>query len=311
MNQPLISIQIPTYNQQAYIKDALESALTQTYTNLQIIIADDASPDYDIYTYLKDYQNNPKVTIHRNTSNLGRVGNYHYALNNLVQGTWFINLDGDDYFTDPNFVQRAMDAIQQVPNAVLYMADAATSTITSKNWPHSKIGTDTFVMDGIAYMERIDQGLGFKHAATIFNVAAAKKVNFYNYDILDVDFFSFLKIMHEGALIFHHLPVYHWRQHDAQATHTLNFDNVKTKYLALEDLKAIYADIPITTTQHFFTFMEEGLHYQLFFSFLKSKSWPNLQYMLKRWPTSFRYNKKIGKQTFFNIAYPIWKKIKK
>jgi glycosyltransferase involved in cell wall biosynthesis len=47
-NNPLVSICIPTYNGEKYIEEALNSAINQTYTNLEIIISDDASADNTI-----------------------------------------------------------------------------------------------------------------------------------------------------------------------------------------------------------------------------------------------------------------------
>jgi glycosyltransferase involved in cell wall biosynthesis len=45
MAPPRVSIIIPTYNQSKYIVRAIESALSQDYPNLEIIISDDNSPD--------------------------------------------------------------------------------------------------------------------------------------------------------------------------------------------------------------------------------------------------------------------------
>ena len=42
-NVPLVSILIPTYNRPHYFKIALESALAQTYSNIEIIVGDDST----------------------------------------------------------------------------------------------------------------------------------------------------------------------------------------------------------------------------------------------------------------------------
>ena len=49
---PLVSIIMPTYNRQSIIKKAIDSVLTQTYSNFELIIIDDASED-DTVEYLK------------------------------------------------------------------------------------------------------------------------------------------------------------------------------------------------------------------------------------------------------------------
>lgn len=51
---PLVSILIPTYNQTKFLKEALESAINQTYSNIEIIIGDDSTND-DVENFIKPY----------------------------------------------------------------------------------------------------------------------------------------------------------------------------------------------------------------------------------------------------------------
>lgn len=83
-NSPLVSIQIPTYNQKKYIKEAFDSVLNQTYSNKQTIVSDDSSPEYDVFEFFKDSINLTGVFFYKNTVNLGRVGNYNNTLYNHV-----------------------------------------------------------------------------------------------------------------------------------------------------------------------------------------------------------------------------------
>ena len=45
MTEPLVSICIPTYNRANIIKKAIDSALSQTYKNIEVIVVDNASTD--------------------------------------------------------------------------------------------------------------------------------------------------------------------------------------------------------------------------------------------------------------------------
>jgi glycosyltransferase involved in cell wall biosynthesis len=60
---PLVSICIPTYNGEAFIAEALGSAIIQSYANLEIIISDDASKDRTL-TIAESFKNKTAIPIH-------------------------------------------------------------------------------------------------------------------------------------------------------------------------------------------------------------------------------------------------------
>ena len=64
-----VSVVIPTYNSSAYIMHALESALNQTYENLEVIVADDASTD-DTCAIVRTIED-PRVKLIERTDNEG------------------------------------------------------------------------------------------------------------------------------------------------------------------------------------------------------------------------------------------------
>ena len=77
-NPPLVSILIPTYNRPHYFKIALESALAQTYPNIEIIVGDDSTNDETEILMRKHYLPSHKnITYIRNASTLGQ---FHNAL---------------------------------------------------------------------------------------------------------------------------------------------------------------------------------------------------------------------------------------
>ena len=47
-DKPLVSLLVANYNNAKYIIDTLQSAVSQTYANIEIIVVDDASEDYSI-----------------------------------------------------------------------------------------------------------------------------------------------------------------------------------------------------------------------------------------------------------------------
>lgn len=97
--KPLISFCLFTYNQEQFVQAAVNGALSQTYTPLEIIISDDNSIDktFEIVArIISNYKGPHKVIINKNTKNLGLVPHVNYVLNNYVKGEFIAFAGGDD-----------------------------------------------------------------------------------------------------------------------------------------------------------------------------------------------------------------------
>ena len=108
-----VSIMIPTFNQPQYIEQAVDSALMQDYEDVEIVVSDDSDNLDTFRIYEKKYAKNHKIKYFKNSSNLGRVGNYHKTLYERATGTYVLNLDGDDYLTDPHYLSKAVEILDQ------------------------------------------------------------------------------------------------------------------------------------------------------------------------------------------------------
>lgn len=97
-NKPLISFIVSCYNQEAFIREAVEGAFAQTYSPMEIIISDDCSSDgtFDVVQAMAaEYQGPHTVRINRNATNLGIGGNVN-RLMELSRGELIVLADGDD-----------------------------------------------------------------------------------------------------------------------------------------------------------------------------------------------------------------------
>lgn len=291
MISPTVTIQIPTYNQKQYIKEALDSALAQTYENLQVIVADDCSPNYDIFDYLNEYKDNPKVIIHRNEKNLGRVGNYRNTLYNLVKGKWFVNLDGDDFFINNTFIEKGINSINLSESEIVVLqADALLFKIKENDLENTPLAEDAIEVKGIDYLQYLDNGVGFTHASLLFNTHYAKVADFYNIDVLDADYFSFLKILKYGFIIFCDQKVYEWRQHENQESLSININKILAKDMAFKDLKKNYADVNLNLTKKMFYILNYNLYTQIVnFAFNQGVSLININTVLKKTKMEKKY----------------------
>jgi glycosyltransferase involved in cell wall biosynthesis len=104
---PLVTVAIPTYNRAAsYLMVALRSALAQSYVNLEVLVADNASTDSTPAT-LKGIADRRLRHI-RHAVNIGANRNYNYCLSQ-ARGEYFMLLHDDDAIDD-DFVAVCMHA---------------------------------------------------------------------------------------------------------------------------------------------------------------------------------------------------------
>ena len=92
---PLISVIIPVFNVAPYLNRCMETIVSQTYTNLQIIMVDDGSTDFSgsLCDQWKKADNRIKV-IHKKNEGLGMARNSGIK---AAEGEYFLFVDSDDY----------------------------------------------------------------------------------------------------------------------------------------------------------------------------------------------------------------------
>jgi len=246
---PTISIQIPTYNQAAYIAEAVDSVLQQVYQNTEVIIADDKSKD-DTQKVIEKYTGDKRVKYFKNANNLGRIGNYQQSLYNYCTSQWAVNLDGDDYFYDKNFLSDATELILKNPeeHVVVFQANHNLEKIKTIFKNCKVLNKDAVLIDGKDYFINFYKVQRFTHCATMFNRQEALKLNFYSFDCLFTDLNSIAKLLLTGKIIISGKTVACWRQHNDNQSGGLNEKNIEQEFLSIEDMAA-FATPYFTTTQ--------------------------------------------------------------
>jgi glycosyltransferase involved in cell wall biosynthesis len=114
---PLITIAIPTFNRAELLKGCIQSALSQTYENIEILVSDNASTD-DTAKVLRDF-NDKRLRAVRQETNVGLLPNWNACL--AAAGGEYVVFVSDDDRISPWFVERCVDVIgkqSQVPIVV-------------------------------------------------------------------------------------------------------------------------------------------------------------------------------------------------
>ncbi len=93
MNCPLVSVIMPVYNSSRYLKDAINSILSQSYKNIELVIVNDGSTDLSRNIILS--YSDPRIRLFENERNSGIVYSRNKGLQE-ARGKYIANLDSDD-----------------------------------------------------------------------------------------------------------------------------------------------------------------------------------------------------------------------
>lgn len=102
-NSPLISVIITCYNDGQFVRQAIESVITQTYSNLEILVVNDGSTDNTRSEILAVIDARTKLIDQKNK---GVIKARNEAIK-ISKGDFFVPLDGDD-FLEPSFIEKAL-----------------------------------------------------------------------------------------------------------------------------------------------------------------------------------------------------------
>ena len=119
-SNPKITTVIPTYRRPQFLKYAIQSALDQTYSNIIVLVCDNASNDEtkSVAMSFKD----PRVRYHCQPENVSLEDNFESGLN-LVTTPYYSFL-GDDDFLFPQFYETALAALSREQQAMLFCGGA-------------------------------------------------------------------------------------------------------------------------------------------------------------------------------------------
>ncbi len=118
MNLPLVSVIIPTYNGAKSIENAVETVLSQSYKNFEVIIVDDGSVDGTKAILQRKYGNIDNIHILENKKNLGFVRSLNTGVAKAI-GKYIARIDDDDKWINEEKLSKQVDFLERNPEYVL------------------------------------------------------------------------------------------------------------------------------------------------------------------------------------------------
>jgi glycosyltransferase involved in cell wall biosynthesis len=117
--QPLVSVIIPTYNRPEYLQQAIESAVKQTYTNIEIIVSDNCSEE-NTQAVVESFADS-RIRFSRQPTNIGMFANQIHAFK-MAQGKYLASLHDDDMWNE-DFLEKLVPPLEENPDLVLAFCD--------------------------------------------------------------------------------------------------------------------------------------------------------------------------------------------
>ncbi len=218
LNQPFVSIIMPARNAEKYITQAIESFLTQTYQNKELIIINDASSDNTksiIQHYTKQH---PHIIIKHHFFKRGIAKTRNKALD-LAQGEYIGHLDADDIL-QPNAIEIATQTITS--NKELALVYSGYYTINETNNIIAKFLPPSYSIENLPQ-------LGWQHFG-LYKKSIAIDLGKFNENLItcsDGDFFMRLAQKYPCQRIPKYLYNYRW--HTTNIGHQRPHCNVCSK----------------------------------------------------------------------------------
>lgn len=155
MSTPLVTVICLCYNHSKFVKEAIESVLTQTYPSVQLIVVDDASTDESAAIIKQLVAQHPAIEFLPLTQNLGNCKAFNKGLA-LAKGEYLIDLAADDMLL-PQRIAVGVTTLQQAgDNYGVHFSDAEWIVDTGKHlYFHSDRFPHTTIPQGDIYKELI------------------------------------------------------------------------------------------------------------------------------------------------------------
>ena len=243
--EPLVSILIPTRNRPALLIKAINSALAQTYKQIEIVITDNS--DADQSCALQAFIEDKRVLYIKNLENIGPILNWRKALESS-RGKYCLILPDDDYLLNPFYIE----------DAVRILSDEKVSLVVPDcilSYPEIKIigksGHDGYING----KEFIRAGHHIPHIGNVFRKEMVLRLDaFHSNDVLWSDIELWRRIMSLGGVYCYCIPSALYLFHDSNIV--LNM----TRSELIVNSRFIRSSVE--------SFADEALIYGLVFSYL-------------------------------------------
>jgi glycosyltransferase involved in cell wall biosynthesis len=213
----VVSICIPNYNNARYLEACIESALSQTYPDIEVVLVDDNSTD-DSFAIAKKYAN--KVRVFSNPVNLGQPGNTNRCVG-LSKGEYAVILHSDDVLL-PNFASTLAPTLYKHPTASMAVGERMLTDEKDRVKKITPLYDGDYILPGLS-MAKIFMMTSFLPCQVLLRRSVFDKIGGVDpRHIVNLDGLLWFKCALEGDIAYTQEPVSIYRIHPKQITAVYN-----------------------------------------------------------------------------------------
>ncbi len=230
-NQPLVSIVVITYNSAKYVLETLESAKSQTYENIELIVTDDNSADETVELCKKWIDANKdrftRTALVSSDTNTGIPANINRGIN-ISSGYWIKCIAGDDLMTSKclteliNYISFSKENIRILYSDVIRFSGNSIANVKNIKFENARFcSSEVTAKEQYEILLRANRVLA---ASLIIRRDLLMSFNGFDerFRLLE-DWPLWLKVTHEGYKIYYlDKPLVYYRIHDNNLSMTIN-----------------------------------------------------------------------------------------
>ncbi len=155
MQTPTVSFIVPCYKLGHLLSECIDSILSQTYTDFEVLIMNDCSPDHT-GEVAKSFQD-PRVKHIRNDHNIGLVDNFNKGIS-LSRGKYVWIISADDYLRRPYILERYVELMEKHPRVGYTFCPAAEVEDGQETGVQGRYGKKNRIVSGHVFLKSLLQG---------------------------------------------------------------------------------------------------------------------------------------------------------
>ena len=225
-NQPLVSVILTVYNGSKFLRQALESIFSQSYSHFELIVVDDASTD-NTPDILANYTD-PRVHILRNDKNCGPYQSANNGIR-LAKGQFVARHDADDVSLPDRFRLQVERMLSEPSLGLLgtsyHLIDSAGKIIDTSIMPTRNDELQVRILEGNIFCQ----------GTVMIRKEIAERIGFYRDDYpVSQDYDLWLRLAEKSRIANLATPLYLFRFHPESISRTKRELQLACKQFALD-----------------------------------------------------------------------------